>query len=179
MTLVGEPQSFEVYALDDVATPRPPAVLAFQQETAELQRAMLGANAAAGEAMTRVGLLKRALMQTPGADSQLHADLRALEDSVRAIQWALSGDPTISRRREAAPPSLMTRLGRITGGAFSGALHEVTGFQREQYGIVAVEFGTILERLRRTVEVDMRRLEDAAEAAGAPWTSGRIPMWRP
>ncbi len=176
-TPIGEPQSFDVYPLDDVA--RSPAVLAFQQKTARLQRAVLGANAAAGEAMTRIDRLEQALDRTPAANGQLHNDLSALQDSIREVQWALSGDPTIRRRREAAPTSLMRRLGRITGGAWSGSLTEVTGMQREQYDIIAVEFGAILERLRPLIEGELRRIEDAAEAAGAPWTSGRIPTWRP
>ncbi|MFQ6046089.1 MAG: glycosyl hydrolase [Gemmatimonadales bacterium] len=178
-TPVGESQSFEVYPLDEVPASRPPAVLAFQQQTAKLQRAVLGANAAAGEAMTRIDLLMRALERTPDADPQIETDLRALQDSVRSVQWALSGDPTVRRRREPTPPSLLQRLGRITGGAWSGSLHEVTGMQREQYGIIVAEFGGILERLRRMLEVELKRIEDAAEAAGAPWTSGRIPTWRP
>jgi hypothetical protein len=178
-TPVGEPQTFEVYPLDDVPAPRSPAVLAFQQRAAALQRALLGANSAAGEAMSRIGLLKRALAETPNAGPQINSDLRALQDSVQAIQWALSGDPTMRRGREATPPSLVQRLGRITGGAWSSALHDVTGTQREQYDIIAAEFSGILERLRRAVEVDLKRIEDAAEAAGAPWTSGRIPNWRP
>jgi photosystem II stability/assembly factor-like uncharacterized protein len=178
MTPAGEPQSFEVYPLDDVTTPRSAEVLAFQQQTARLQRAMLGANAAAGEAMNRIGLLKRALDATPGADPQLTEDLRDLESSIREIQWELSGDPTVGRRNEATPTSLMERLGRATSG-WSGLLHEVTGLQREQYDIVAARFGSILERLRPLIEVELKRIEDAAEAAGAPWTSGRIPTWRP
>jgi hypothetical protein len=178
-TPVGEPQRFEVYPLDDVATPRSAEVLAFQQQTARLQRAVLGANAAAGEAVTHIGLLKRALNETPNADPQITADLRTLENSIREIRWELSGDPTVGRRREASPTSLVRRLGRITGGAWSGALHEVTGMQREQYDVVAAEFSSILDQLRPLIEVELKRIEDAAEAAGAPWTSGRLPTWRP
>ena len=176
---LGMTQTFEVYPLDDVTNPRSPDVLAFQQQTAALQRAVLGANAAAGEAMRRIGLLERALHETPDMDPQLGTDLRAVEDSIRAVLWALTGDPTVRRRREATPPSLTQRVGRITGQAFSRALHEVTGLQREQYDIVAAEFGGILDRLRRHVDVEMKQIEDRAEAAGAPWTSGRIPTWRP
>ncbi|UCG85506.1 MAG: glycosyl hydrolase [Gemmatimonadota bacterium] len=177
-TPVGEPQSFEVYPLDDVGTPRSAEIVAFQQETARLQRAVLGANAAMGEAMTRIGLLRRALNETPGADPQLSEDLRALETSIRELQWELSGDPTVGRRREATPTSLMQRLSRATSG-WSGLIHEVTGLQREQYEIVAEQFGNILERLRPLIEVELKRIEHAAEEAGAPWTSGRVPTWRP
>jgi photosystem II stability/assembly factor-like uncharacterized protein len=175
-TQVGEPQSFEVYLLDDVATPRSAEVLAFEQQAARLQRAVLGANSAAGEVMTRIGLLEQALDQTPNADPQIRTDLAALKNSVREAQWAMNGDPTVGRRRESTPPSLTGRLRRFTGG-WGGLLHEVTGFHREQYDIVAGEFSGILARLRTLIETDLKQIEDAAEAAGAPWTSGRIPNW--
>ena len=47
-TPVGQPQTFEVYTLDDDKVHRTPAALAFQMKAQELQRAMLGANAALG-----------------------------------------------------------------------------------------------------------------------------------
>jgi len=176
VTAVGEPQSFEVYLLDDVDRPRSAEVLAFEQQAASLARAVLGASSAAGEAMNRVGLLQQALDRTPNADPQISTDLEALRNSLREVQWAMNGDPTIAMRRQSTPPSLMGRLRRFTGG-WGSLLHEVTGFHREQYDIVAGEFGGILARLRTLIETDLKRIEDAAEAAGAPWTSGRIPNW--
>ena len=174
---VGEPQSFEVYLLDEVDTPRSAEVLAFEQQAQRLQRAILGTSAALGEAVNRANLLETALDLAPTVDAQLQSDLDALQNSLREVQWALNGDPTVGRRREATPPSLMRRLRRFT--SWGSLLHEVPGLQREQYDIVAREFGAILERLRQLVEVDLKRIEDAAEALGAPWTSGRIPNWRP
>jgi photosystem II stability/assembly factor-like uncharacterized protein len=178
-TPLGRPQTFEVYPLDGDRTPRPPAVLAFQQKAASLQRAMLGANAALNDATTRVGLLERALMQVPSAAPSLAADLRGVRDSLRALQDALAGDRTAERRQESAPPSLTDRLGRITGGAWSGSLGEPTATQQRQYEILAAEFTGVLERVRRVIETDLRRVEDGAESAGAPWTAGRLPTWRP
>jgi hypothetical protein len=46
-TPLGDAQSFEVYMLDRNVPPRAPAVLAFQQQVGELQRAIQGANALA------------------------------------------------------------------------------------------------------------------------------------
>jgi hypothetical protein len=161
-----------------VATPRTPAALAFEQRSAALQRAVLGANAAAGEAASRVELLRRALHDTPGATAQMLTEVRALGDTLRAIQWILNGDPTMERRQESSPPSLSDRLRRVTGG-WASSLGNPTANQQRQYEILAGEFGGVLARLRQTVEVDLKRVEDAAEAAGAPWTSGRMPDWRP
>jgi photosystem II stability/assembly factor-like uncharacterized protein len=178
-TQLGQPQKVEVYLLDETPAPRSPAVLAFQEKSAALQRAVLGANAAAGEAMSRIQLLKRALQETPAASAQLSTDLRAVQDSLQVIQDALNGDPTAARRQESTPPSLSSRLRAITGGAWSSNLADVTTTQKRQYDVIAAEFGGVLERLRKVVDVDLKRVEDAAEAAGAPWTSGRIPTWKP
>jgi hypothetical protein len=178
-TAVGRPQTFEVYLLDGDRTPRPAAVLAFQEKARALQRAVLGANAALNDAVSRAGLLERALAQAPGAVDRIAADLRGVRDSLRVLQEVLSGDPTAERRQESAPPSLLDRLGRITGGSWSQSLGEPTATQQRQYEIVAAEFGGILGRVRRAIETDLKRVEDASEAAGAPWTSGRIPSWQP
>jgi photosystem II stability/assembly factor-like uncharacterized protein len=178
VTPIGGPQTVEVYLLDGDRVARSPAVLAFQQRARSLQRAMLGTNAAVNEAMSRVGLLERALAQASAPD-QLTGDLDGVRDSLRALQDALSGDPTAERRQESSPPSLLDRLGRITGGAWSSSLGEPTATQQRQYEIVAAEFEGLLARVRRAIETDLKRVEDAAETAGAPWTSGRIPAWRP
>src|SRR5439155_18695949 len=78
-TPLGTPQRFDVYMLDPDATPRSPAVVAFQQQTAKLQRAVLGANALAGEAMEQLQALQRALEDTPSADEKLASEARALQ----------------------------------------------------------------------------------------------------
>jgi hypothetical protein len=178
VTPIGRPQTVEVYLLDGDRTPRPAAVLAFQQRARSLQRAMLGTNAAVNEAMSRVGLLERALAQS-GATDEIAGQLRGVRDSLRSLQDALSGDNTAERRQESGSASLMDRLGRITGGAWSSSLGEPTGTQQRQYEIIAGEFEGLLARARRIIQTDLKRVEDAAETAGAPWTSGRIPAWRP
>ena len=178
-TAVGQPQKIEVYMLDGEASPRAAAVVAFQQQTSKLQRAVLGASALTTETMTRVQALRRALQDTPTADDRLNADARALEMKLRDIQMALSGDNTASRRQEPVPPSLLARLGSITGGLWSNTLEAPTATHRRQYDIVAGEFEKVLGMLKPVVETDLKRLEDSAEAAGVPWTSGRLPAWRP
>jgi hypothetical protein len=178
VTPIGRPQTVEVYLLDGDQTPRPATVLAFQQRARSLQRAMLGTNAALNEALSRVGLLERALVQTPAGD-EIAGNLRSVRDSLRALQEALSGDPTAERRQESGRTSLMDRLGRITGGAWSQTLGAPTGTQQRQYEILSTEFEGVLARTRRIIETDLKRVEAAAEAAGAPWTSGRLPAWRP
>ncbi|MGH7636439.1 MAG: glycosyl hydrolase, partial [Gemmatimonadaceae bacterium] len=143
------------------------------------QRAAMGTSSLLNETLTRVEALQRAIDQTSVADDRLATDARALERRLRDIQMLLSGDATLSRRQEATPPSLLKRLNGITTGLWSNTLDAPTNTQRRQYDIVSAEFEKILAQLRPLVETELRRIEDAAEAAGAPWTTGRIPSWRP
>ena len=117
--------------------------------------------------------------ETPSADDRLANDARALELKLRDIQVKLSGDPTMARRSEPSGPSMINRLNAITNSLWSNTLDAPTATQRRQYEIVAAEFEMVLAQLKPVIETDLRRVEEAAEAAGAPWTSGRLPVWRP
>jgi photosystem II stability/assembly factor-like uncharacterized protein len=176
-TPLGQPRTFEVYMLDQSLPIRTPAVVALQQKATSLQRAMLGANSLAAELSTRVEALLRAVEQTPGAEPKLGADVRTLAKELRDIGEALDGDPTLSRRQEPTPPSLMGRLNVLAQSA--RALEGPTATQEHQYDIVAAEYAKIQTRLRTITDTDLRRVEAAAETAGVPWTSGRVPDWKP
>jgi hypothetical protein len=178
-TPVAGSQRFEVYALEGEGAPRTQAVLAFQQQTAALQRAVLGANALVNETLAQLQALRRAIDVTNTADDQLGGDARRLEVRLRDIQSALNGDPTMGRRSEPSPASMINRLNGITNSLWSNTLDAPTATQRRQYDVVATQFQKTLTDLRSAVDTDLRRLEERAEAAGVPWTSGRIPVWKP
>lgn len=179
ITALGESQSFEVYPLFGTMTPRTPEVVAFQEQSARLQRAVFGASSALSEANERIEDLQTALQRTTADVSAIEADLNQLKENLRGVREQLSGDPTRGRRNEPSPRSLMSRMFRITGGAWSTSIQDVTGTQRRQYEIVSEQFDDIIAQLRQLLETDLTRIEAAAEAAGAPWTSGRLPTWQP
>ena len=47
--------------------------------------------------------------------------------------------------------------------------------QTAQIELVRKEFGAVLTRVTQLVDVELKGVEDSAERAGVPWTSGRIP----
>jgi hypothetical protein len=53
-----------------------------------------------------------------------------------------------------------------------------TQTQKDHYAAAAQEFERVLGQLRSLIEGDLASLEKAMEAAGAPWTPGRIPEWK-
>ena len=94
-------------------------------------------------------------------------------------QFGLAGDPTIARRQEPTPPSLLNRVNGIANSLWSNTMEDATATQKRQYDIAAGELGGLLDRLRTLVEQDLKKVEDQAETAGVPWTSGRVPVWKP
>lgn len=154
------------------------ALLAFQQKTARLQRAVLGAIEAARDAQSRAKLLEKSLMQTQGADPALMDQARSLVVKLDASLVALRGDRVMRERNENTAPSIADRVNQVVEGSWS-ATAAPTQTQRDQLAAASQSFAEELPRLRTIVEVDLKSLEAAAEKAGAPWTPGRLPDWRP
>jgi len=180
VTPLGEPQTFSAVPLGMSSLPPAdrPALLAFQEKTGRLQRAVLGATRTIEEAQTRIDHLKKALADAPSAAPELQTQARAIGSRLRDLKIALSGDATRAARNEPTPPSIVDRIQQIVGGHWD-ATSSPTATHRRNYEIAAKEFAPVLASLRSLILVDLAKLEQSAEAAGAPWTPGRLPDWKP
>ena len=138
---------------------------------------MLGAGRAVEHTREQLALARKAVLQSTDADSMLLDDARALEDRLYAIDVALSGDSTIRSRAEPTPPSITERVQGVVSGSWSSN-SAPTETHREALRIADEQFEPLLDELRTLVERDLKALEDKLDAAGAPWTPGRLPYWR-
>jgi photosystem II stability/assembly factor-like uncharacterized protein len=148
----------------------------FQQKVARLQRAVAGALDAANSLSARLEQIKRALAQTPSADQQWKDLTRALEKRNLDILRNLRGDVALRGRNENTPISIAERVENIVEEQRL-SLSRPTTTQEEAYQVASQEFGQELTKLRTLIEGDLRNLEKALDAAGAPWTPGRLPVW--
>jgi len=179
-TTLGAPQTFTVEPLGAGSLPAPDraAVMAFARKTARLQRAVFGAVDAATGAETRIDHLEKALMDAPAADPRLLSDLLAVETRLRDLRVPLEGDTVRAARNEPTPPSIVDRVQQIVGGHwFTTSAPTATHYRN--YDIAAAEFTPVLAALQVLIETDLKAIENAAEAAGAPYTPGRVPRWSP
>jgi hypothetical protein len=151
--------------------------VAFQQKATRLQRAGQGALAAANALKPRLAAIRRALLDTPAAPDKLLDDAGALDKRTNEILRALGGDQALRARNMNLPPSIIERVGEIVGAQRTSTARP-TKTQIEQYAVAAQEFETTLAQLRQLIEGDLTSLEKQMEAAGAPWTPGRIPEWK-
>lgn len=178
VTQLAGPESFEVVPLNlaTFAAADKNAALAFQRKVNRLNRAVQGASRAAGEVQTRIAHLRRALLDTPAADPAMLAELRELEMRLNRIVTELRGDETRAKREEAAPPSISERVSNVLYGQWF-VTSAPTKTQQDDYRYAADAFGKVLAELRTLATADLAAFEARMEAAGAPWTPGRIPEW--
>jgi photosystem II stability/assembly factor-like uncharacterized protein len=176
LTEIGEPRTFTVESLDlaTLTAKDKKELLAFQKKAGGLQRAIMGAGAANNEAMREIQFIKKALLDTPKADPQLGDQTRALERRLQEFEIELYGDRTLRRRSEPTSPSIMRRVSTQLSTTCP-----ITETNKRNYEIAASDFENLLEEMRLVIEVELRKLKDSVEAAGAPWTPGRgLPKWK-
>ena len=180
VTPLGEPQPFTAEILGAASLPEPDRreLLAFQQKTARLQRALLGAVELTKETEKRLDLLEKAIVDTPGADAALLGRTRELRLKLKEVTTALTGDKVVAKLQEPVSPSVVARVESVVSGHWS-TTGAPTATHRRSYEVAAAEFAPLLEKLRALVGVDLKDLESRAEALGAPWTPGRVPAWKP
>jgi photosystem II stability/assembly factor-like uncharacterized protein len=173
------PQEFTVFVDGQagMAGPDRTALVEFQQKVARLQRAVSGALETTNQLKTRLGLIKRALHETPTAEAKLTADASSIEKRANEILRALRGDTALRQRQEILPSSIIERVSTIVSDQRMST-SAPTQTQKDHYADAANEFEQVLGQLRSLIEGDLARLEKAMEAAGAPWTPGRIPEWK-
>ncbi len=178
VTPLASPQSFTVKPLEnspEIAEDRA-AVLAFQQETAELSRAVSGAGAASRELRNRVAHLKVAVEALTQPNDAQHTTIQQIESILDQTDVAMFGDRSVSSRNEPVPFSIAARVGQVRGWGWS---HQspTTGSDQTALEIAKTDFAEVLRQLR-DAELRVEVLEDELAALGAPYTPGSgVPNW--
>ena len=100
-----------------------------------------------------------------------------IEKRSHEILRALQGDRALAARNENVPTSINDRVTYIMEGSrFSTA--RPTRTQEDAYSVAAAEFNEQLAKLRTLITSAFDKLQKDMEAAGAPWTPGRVPEWQ-
>jgi hypothetical protein len=173
------PQKFRVYT--EAEAGMKPETLAelhkFQRSVARLERAAVG-SASFGDSMkVQLEALRHAIALTPADTRPLVQEADTLEHDLNQLMITLRGDVVIRQRNEATPASILDRIGGVSGDQrFSSDAPNAT--DRNQYAIAAEEFADVLRQLK-ALQGRFEALEKKAEEAGAPWTPGRLPEWKP
>ncbi|HKB79720.1 MAG TPA: glycosyl hydrolase, partial [Thermoanaerobaculia bacterium] len=174
-TPVGEGQTFNVVPLylSIMKESDRAAVLDFSKKAARLQGAVMGASRATNDALTRVEYIRRALDQMQNVDPKLVAQINTVDTALHDVRDEIRGDPILRAHNQPAPASLMERVNTAVG--VLGTTSAPTTTQREALMLATQEASKMLDRLRTLIDTDLVSIDQQLNAAGAPWTPGRVP----
>lgn len=154
------------------------ALQQFQQKVSRLDRALTGAIQTGGDVDKRLTAIRQSLRDTPSDMSSLVNRADEVQIHLREIMRAMRGDAVLRRRQENTPAAINDRINQIEEEErFSTGRPTQTHI--DSYNVAAQQFGEQLSKLRQLVDVDLKKLEDDMEKAGAPWTPGHVPEWSP
>jgi photosystem II stability/assembly factor-like uncharacterized protein len=177
ITKFAEPQMFTIHTLAGSTLPAADrkALDDYIRETADLERAWQGATSILGETDNQVKLIRQAI-HAIGSPAELLTNVKEVEQKMFELRKSFYGDGTASRIDKPHAPSLGERINGMSYDIWSST-SAPTATQKEQMRLAGIQFKTELAKLRSLVEVDLKNIEQKLEAAKAPYTPGRLPVW--
>ncbi len=170
---LGAAQGFEVKSVPNVrGNVDLVAAAAFQGRVAELARRLAITESEIGQLHGELRRVRATLIATPRAAPALHAQLDSIMASLAGFERRLSGDPARARLNQSNERSISERVWTAT--STFGTRLPATATQREQAELAEGELAAVAREWRAFVDGDVARLRAALEAAGAPWTPGRV-----
>ena len=153
--------------------------IAFAEKVNKLALAVSATGKMIGESTAKVEQIKQAIYSTPGASQELMDKARALGVELEELKFAMNGTPAKASGEEVPPAQvpLNDRLGNITYSHMSSTAG-ITSTEKQGYEILKEEFPPVLGALKRIVENDIPALEAELDKMNAPWTPGRMPVWK-
>ncbi|NQU53124.1 MAG: glycosyl hydrolase [Bacteroidetes bacterium] len=151
----------------------------FAQKVSKLAIAVVGTGKMIGEVTSKVEHIKQAIYSTPGASQKLMDKARALGVELEELNFKMKGTVAKASSEEVPPAqvALNDRLGNITYAHMSSTTG-ITSTEKQGYEILKEEFPPVLEALKRIVENDIPALEAELDKINAPYTPGRMPVWK-
>jgi photosystem II stability/assembly factor-like uncharacterized protein len=181
LTVLSEPVTFTCRKLNNTTLPAKDynENVQFAEKVGKLAVAVMGSNQLLNELTTKVEHIKQAIYATPGVNQELMNQARALGKELEELNFLMNGVPAKASGEEIPPAQvpLNDRLGAITY-THSSSTSGITTTEKQSYKILAEEFPPVLEKLERMVENDIPALETQLDRIGAPWTPGRLPVWK-
>lgn len=177
ITQLAGPVTFAVIPLENRTLPAEDrnALVTFQQEAADLSRAVQGAIRMSNELTEKLKYMRAALSQTPKAPESVTENLQDIDKKITDLKIKLTGDPVAQRLDKGVPPSINSRISSIIDEQ-SSSTSAPTQTQKDALKIAGESFAPVLADLKNLAE-NVQSVEKQLEDAGAPYTPGRVIEW--
>ncbi len=150
-------------------------LLAFRTKVSELASTMNAAENFAADLQKKVVLIRQTLHNTAGTSQELMSRAADIEHKLEDIIFIFEGREAKASWEE-IPPSPMPLNRRLMSIVYASmsTTSETTQTQSENYEILKEEVPPVIEALK-SINQEVKELNDELDAIGAPWTPGRIP----
>jgi hypothetical protein len=148
----------------------------FCKKVSNLRKAVGAADSYKGELSEKMKFLKAAVIETPQKLDLLPAQLVAIDKKLNDINTRLNGDATLAKREFETTPSINSRIGSIEYTLW-GVNAAPTQTFVNSFDIAASQFDEVMKLLRE-VDEEILKVEAVLEQNNAPYTPGRMPIWK-
>lgn len=171
------PQSFVCKPLGgDKLTPEQRQSLAgFNRKAAELARAVMSADAHRQHLEELLPYLEKAMLDGPALQPELFSELTAIKKQLKTLGEQLSGDPVRAQFEGQPRTYLKDKVNLFTQSLWATTAPQTATFERA-YEEVRKGLDGVYKSLY-DINGRVEKMEKALEAAGAPYTPGRLPVW--
>ena len=169
-----EPQKFTLKTLGGVTLPAKDhaALVAFQNEAQDLSRIVDGAGRMMGEIGNKMRHIEKAVYSIPAPTPALLAEIKNINDELKAIQKEFYGDNIASKLDKGQKFTAANRIGWLTYEMWNSS-SAPTNTQKQALKLAKRDFEPIMKRIKKLYNQDIKSLEQKLDAAGAPYTPGR------
>jgi photosystem II stability/assembly factor-like uncharacterized protein len=167
VTPLGKPQSFTVEGPASVA-----AQADFLSQVIRLERSLRSATDSVTAARQKVTAMLAAIQDSTAALT-LRDEARGIGTQLSAIQKALTGDAALAARYEALPPSIRERVSKVASNYRNTTIAPLQT-DLDSHRIATTDLAAQWKLLRPLLESTIPQFERKLEAAGVPYTPGRI-----
>ena len=148
----------------------------FNKKVAELTRAITGADAYRKELVDKLSYLKKAVIEAANVPDNTYNKILTAELNLKELNRQLNGDGLRRRYEGASPSSIKNRVDLITAALWNTTAAPTTTFIKS-YDNAAGKFDDVLVFLK-SIDDEIKQIEQILEKYGAPYTPGRFPEWK-
>ena len=178
---LGNEKSFTVKLLNNTTLPAKDLaeVIAFQKEVSRLSKAMNGTLKLTKDLVKEVTVMQQTALTLPGAEEKLLPELREVKKELDDILFAFNGVKAKASWEE-IPPAHMPLMKRLNYIIYTqiNSTSNVTSTSKMSFNILKEEFPPVLKQVTGIAETKIVALKKMMDELGAPYTPGRIPVWK-
>ena len=174
-----EEKEFTINALDNSALGKPDykAKFEFLKQASDKYTRISEVYSYASDLKSEMENLRTELVRTPENTNDLMLETKNIEKKLDDIIYAVSGRRTEGVRIDATEPSIMNRM-RFAVSATSGSEDDITGAQKEQYGIALARFEQEYVKLEQLYAVELVKLKSNLEMVNIDWSPDILPLFK-